>query len=169
MDSKNDASKKNGINNNNNDNDNNNNNNNIVNATLGPSRFSEPLSLDDFHIKQFNVSTLRIGGLVSNRDMKKQPKEDHLVVFSSFQFVGPQSGQSVEKSSFAIVRHATCKTVKDGIAQIQGKGEIGNYVVERCGDFIYYLGQKYICKMTIISLIQSMIQEQYRNRIYMYF
>ena len=79
----------------------------------------EQLSLSDYGAKPFNVSTLHVGGLVSIRDMKKQPKEDHLVVFSSFQFVGKDSQ---EKSCFAIVRNATCKTVKDGIKQIEGKG-----------------------------------------------
>ena len=93
------------------------------NRLIFHSHFSDPLELSDFSVKSFNISTLKVGGLVSVHDFRKQPKEDHLVVFSSYHVSDPQS---VERPCFAIVRHATCKDVKDSVKQIEEQGEYQN-------------------------------------------
>ena len=71
------------------------------------------------------MSTLRLGGVASFKDVKKMPAEDELVVFLSHHLPNNRSGpseKSEERTNFAIVRHSQFKTIEDGITQIKDKG-----------------------------------------------
>ena len=84
---------------------------------------ADPLSIPDFGAK-FNISTLRLGGVISVNDMKKMPAEDELVVFSSHHRPnksGP-SEKSEERLAFAFVRFSKTKAIDDSISTVEKEG-----------------------------------------------